>query len=213
MILFAAKISFFMAIQNFKSSYRVCEISRFRDLRECTLLSVVSINHPKPLSIAIGTFPYISEMNRTYFYALILLAGVYACNNDAPVNEENEENTEATMSSEDLMNAYADSINLSADDLKEIYRNLLNGAVNNLDSTKQIIAATSPEVTEIKANLNRLSQDVSNLVEQKKITDSDYQAMFHEIDLNTLETSEEALRALGLNLDGNTAADTTSIEN
>jgi|GEM_PF-2492379 len=146
-------------------------------------------------------------MNRTYFYALILLAGVYACNNEASVNEKP---AEETVSSEDLMNAYVDSINVSAEKLKEIYRNLLNGAVNNLDSTKQIMAASTPEVNDIKENLNRLTLEVSSLVEQKKITDEDYQAMFHEINLAAVETSEETLRVLGI--DGNVPSETDSTE-
>lgn len=151
-------------------------------------------------------------MNRTYFYALILLAGIYACNNETPVNEEEEEKAEETASSEDLMNAYVDSINMSADGLKEIYSNLLNGAVSNLDSAKQIMAAKMPEVNEIKENLNRLTQEVSKLVEQKKITDADYQAMFHEINLSAVETSEEALNALGINPNNKEKADTTTME-
>ena len=108
------------------------------------------------------------------------------------------------------MNAYVDSINMSADGLKEIYSNLLNGAANNLDSTKQIMAAATPEVNEIKGNLNRLSQEVSSLVEQHKINDEDYQSMFHEINLSAVETSEEALNMLGLSFNGETGTEVDS---
>jgi len=148
-------------------------------------------------------------MNRTYFYALILLAGVYACNNEAPVNEEP---VEETASSEDLMNAYVDSLNMSTDGLKEIYRNMLNGAANNLDSTKQLMAAKSLEVSQLKENLNRLSLEVNSLVEQKKITDADYQAMFHEINFNDVQTSEDALNMLGLSFTGEIKTEVDSID-
>lgn len=136
---------------------------------------------------------------------LFLLIAAVACK-DTPVVEEKPAEETAPMDSEAFMNAYVDSINVLADSLQRVYNSVLTIAQLNRDSAKMMMAAVSPNIEEIKAELNRLTMDVGSLMEKKWISEEDYQNMFHDIRLGAAEGSEQTLEALGLNTEADDKA-------
>lgn len=137
-------------------------------------------------------------MKPTYSFILFLLIGALACNN-APVEEEKPAVEEtAPMNSEEFMNAYVDSINVLADSLQRVYNKVLDVAPRSMDSAKMMMAAVSPNIEELKSELNRLTLAVGYLMEKKWISEDDYQSMFHGTRLGAAEGSEQTLDMLGL---------------
>ncbi|HCS21411.1 MAG TPA: hypothetical protein DIW47_12770 [Bacteroidetes bacterium] len=96
------------------------------------------------------------------------------------------------------MNAYVDSINVVADSLQRVYNKVLDVAPRSMDSAKMIMAAVSPNIEELKSELNRLTIAVGDLMEKNWISEDDYQNMFHDVRLGAAEGSEQTLELLGL---------------
>lgn len=140
-------------------------------------------------------------MTRTKYFSLILAVGLMACNNEPKTGEpKSEEPTEVAPSSEDLMNAYVDSINVIADSLSAEYGRIMDDAVRNLDSAKENIIAYQEKTSPLKEELERLSGEVNKLMEENLISDEDYQSMFHEIRLSAVETTDQTLETIGIKL-------------
>ncbi|MBI1221347.1 MAG: hypothetical protein GC180_01985 [Bacteroidetes bacterium] len=139
-------------------------------------------------------------MKRINYILFVALLAMTACGNAPKEEEPVEEPKEAVASSEDLMNAYVDSINVLADSLGSCYHTIMDDAARNLDSAKANIEAYRAKANPLKSELNRMSEEVNRLLNEKKINEEDYQTMFHEIRLNAVEASAQTLDVIGIRL-------------
>ncbi|MDX5320426.1 MAG: hypothetical protein LPK45_04990 [Bacteroidota bacterium] len=135
-------------------------------------------------------------MNRKYLYVLLSTA-LFACSSPS---EETTETPEAAPSSSELMSAYVDSLNAAANRLGDEYRRILDDAAKNLDSAKNNQSNYRERIQPLKNELERLTSRVTQLMEEKKISEEDYQSLYHEIQLDAVEATAQTLETIGITL-------------
>ena len=131
---------------------------------------------------------------------LLALSGIMlfaACGDKTQKEEEQPAENAAPMTSEEFLNAYADSLNTVGDSIINMYKRLIDGAASNLDSAKEAGKALIPDLQALQARMNHLNEEVSTLVEKKWLSEEHYQQLFNEVDLSGIEGKENTLMELG----------------
>jgi uncharacterized lipoprotein YehR (DUF1307 family) len=141
------------------------------------------------LCAMMARFPIFGVMKHTLL--LIALVTAFACN-----NPEKEKKNEA--SGAELLNIYADSLSLVADSLEGIYNGMIKQVAMQPNKTDSIKLENKDEALSLEKRMDELNGKILGLLEEKKISDQDYQEVAIDLDLTGVSDGMEKLRLLGI---------------